>query len=215
MPINQPVFQWKVSFPPGFLGFLGSVWLNASGCHCWQVEDPRGGTTCGYHNEWHQCLLCTETLWQWTTHGWDWGNFWEASWMFFFFSAFIFFEKRKHTFSCTTRITKYTILKGEILNLRWLHSVKPMVILGRIHNSFLCDGNQHRSQQNILLAVFSTSPTCNKSQHVRNLHWISSSDKNKQRIRAWLLCSHGYTQITWSISATRPIFKIECYSPEN
>ena len=60
----------------------------------------------------------------------------------FFF--FIFFGK-KHTFSCTTKITKYTILKGEILNLRWLHSMKPMVILGRIHNSFLCDGNQHRS----------------------------------------------------------------------
>ena len=62
----------------------------ASGRHCWQVEDSRGSTTCGHHAEWHQCLLCAETLWQWTSHGRDRGIFWEASWMCFF-ARFLFF----------------------------------------------------------------------------------------------------------------------------
>ena len=104
--------MWTVLFPCFFMAkkIQSNWWILiplalASGRHCWQVEDSRGSRTCGHHAEWLQCLLCTETLWQWTSHGWDWGIFWEASWMCFF-ARFLFFLPFM-SFHGTTKITKY------------------------------------------------------------------------------------------------------------
>ena len=104
--------MWTVLFPCFFMAkkIQSNWWILihlalASGRHCWQVEDSRGSTTCGHHAEWHQCLLCAETLWQWTSHGRDRGIFWEASWMCFV-ARFLFFLPFMN-FHGTTKITKY------------------------------------------------------------------------------------------------------------